>query len=74
MKKIIKKNDLPAEKSKVTRSQMDDTEKQLFEVSKAFKKTVCLTTAAVKKTVKARLRMEMSHVIDNMERLIHGKA
>lgn len=74
MEKIINKNILLSVDKKGTRLQMDDTERQLFAVSKEFKKTVCLTTAAVKKTIKARLRMEMSHVIDNRERLIHGNA
>ena len=74
MKKIINKNILSSVDRKVTSLQMDDTEKQLFAVSMEFKKSVCLTSAAVKKTVKARLRMEMSQVNDNRERLIHGKA
>ena len=73
--KQMKKNiSMHPKNSIVTHSQLDETEKQLLAVSKAFKKMVCSTTVAVRNTVKARLRMEMSHVIVNRERLIHGKA
>lgn len=71
----MKKNiSVHTKKGTAIHSPLDETEKQLLVVSKEFKKIVCSTTIAVRNTVKARLRMEMSQIMDNSERIVNGKA
>ena len=74
MKSKTNKIDPLIQSRKAVRSKMDDTEKSLFLLSREFKKTVRSKASIVSKTVKAALCKELSHVQENGNRLIHGKA
>lgn len=74
MKKTINTIDILSCSSKATCSTQDETEKTLFELSRAFKKVVRTKSTIIKKTVKAMICNEMIHINDKSERIIHGKA
>lgn len=65
---------IDAAQKRVEPLNMDETEKDFLEISIKFRKTVCASSLAVKKMVKATLRNELSHVSENGARLLHGKA
>lgn len=56
------------------RPKMDDTEKNIEILSKKFKKNIRSKSVTFSRTMKNKLREEMSHVHENGKRLIHGKA
>jgi len=58
------------EKSKI----MDETEKDFSKIAIEFRKVVRKKASSVKIMVKAMLNKELSHVNENVARLIHGKA
>jgi hypothetical protein len=54
--------------------EFDDTEIVLAQISEDFRKVIQSKALRKKKIIKLALKNEMSHVPENMERLIHGKA
>ncbi|MFZ4855378.1 MAG: hypothetical protein ACOYL3_03180 [Desulfuromonadaceae bacterium] len=61
------------EKSKILLKR-DETERDLSKIAIEFRKIVRKRALSAKKMVKAMLNKELSHVNENGNRLIHGKA